>query len=196
MGGRLTHLFTRWFPKTEPELRVGMLGLDNAGKTTILYQLKLERNIEPVPTVGFNVENVRCGKMVLNIWDVSGDRPRTRTLWQHYNQNTRAIIFVIDATDMRRLPRAVDELRWLWCRPELTEAVYLLYANKQDLPGALGAEQLVTILQLQSLSQQWAIQECCAINGMGLSDGLQQLQQMLTHNRSKRLSATLSNKLF
>ncbi|XP_036339042.1 ADP-ribosylation factor 4-like [Rhagoletis pomonella] len=194
MGGRISQLFGRWFPKVEPELRVGMLGLDNAGKTTILYQLKLDRNIESVPTVGFNVEKVRCGKMVMNIWDVSGSRPRTRVLWEHYNQNTRAIIFVVDATDVRRLPRALDELRWLWCRPELAEAVFLLFANKQDLPGALGAEQLMALLQLQSLTQQWAIQECCAINGMGLAEGLQQLQQMLTSTRGKRHSGTYSIK--
>ncbi|XP_054728218.1 ADP-ribosylation factor 4-like [Anastrepha obliqua] len=171
MGGRLSQLFGRWFPKAEPELRV-----------------------DPLPTVGFNVENVRCGKMLLNIWDVSGAHPSTRTLWQNYNQNTRAIIFVIDATDVRRLPRAIDELRWLWCRPELAEAVFLLFANKQDLPGALGAEQLVALLQLRTLSQQWAIQECCAINGTGLSEGLQQLQQMLSSTRNKRLSATFSIK--
>ncbi|XP_012158540.1 ADP-ribosylation factor-like [Ceratitis capitata] len=196
MGIRLSNLIERWFPKHEPELRVGMLGLDNAGKTTILYQLKIERNVEPLPTVGFNVENVRCGKMLLNIWDVSGDRPRTRTLWQHYNQNTRAIIFVIDATDVRRLTRAMDELRWLCCRPELTGAVYLLFANKQDLPGALSAEQLVTLLQLRRLAQPWAIQECCAINGVGLADGLQQLEEMLGSARGRRISGTFSNKLF
>ncbi|XP_067636871.1 uncharacterized protein [Eurosta solidaginis] len=194
MGGRLSQLFERWFPKAEPDLRVGMLGLDNAGKTTILYQFKLERYEDTLPTVGFNVENVRCGKLLLNIWDVSGAQPRTRTLWQHYNQNIRAIIFVIDATDVRRLPRAKDELHWLWCRPELATAVYLIFANKQDLPGALGAEQLVPLLHLQALSKPWAIQECCAINGMGLAEGLQQLQQMLTCSRGKRFSVTCTIK--
>lgn len=184
MGHKWSQLISRFFGRGEPAIRVGMLGLDNAGKTTILYQLKTHVNVQPQPTVGFNVETVKCGRILLNIWDISGSEPRTRLIWQHYNQQkTKAIIFVIDCADLERIPIAAAELRWLWFLPELSEAVFLIFANKQDLNGALSADQLMLRLGLRSFPN-WSIQECCALNGMGLWDGVQQMEQMLLQRRN------------
>ena len=60
-----------------------MLGLDGAGKTTILYKLKLGESISTVPTIGFNVENVQYKKLSMTIWDIGG-QTRLRKLWHHY----------------------------------------------------------------------------------------------------------------
>lgn len=178
MGLKFSSLFSRIFGKTIPEMRIGMMGLDNAGKTTILYQLKLERNVHAAPTIGFNVETVRFHNMLLNIWDVSG-RPRTRQLWEHYNQNTHAIIFVVDAADTARFQHALEELQWLLWRPHLENTKILLFANKQDLVTAVGAEELAQQMQMHKRKQPWVVQECCAINGSGLHEGLEKLTHIL-----------------
>jgi small GTP-binding protein len=63
-----------------------MLGLDSVGKTTILYKLKLDEAICTVPTIGFNVEQVKYENLTITIWDMGGQE-KIRTLWQHYFTN-------------------------------------------------------------------------------------------------------------
>jgi small GTP-binding protein len=79
-----------------------MISLDAAGKTTILYQLKLGEVVTTIPTIGFNVETVQVKGIDLTIWDVGGC-DKIRPLWRHYFQNTQAIIFVIDSNDTDRM---------------------------------------------------------------------------------------------
>ena len=75
-----------------------MLGLDSAGKTTILYKLKLDTLVTTIPTIGFNVENVKFKSLNMTVWDVGGQE-KIRPLWRHYYQNVDAVIFVIDSND-------------------------------------------------------------------------------------------------
>lgn len=49
-----------------------MLGLDAAGKTTIVYKLKLGEIVTTIPTIGFNVETVEYKKIQFTMWDVGG----------------------------------------------------------------------------------------------------------------------------
>ena len=72
------------------ELRILMLGLDSAGKTTILYQIKMAQEIETLPTVGFNVETVKYKNVLLNLWDVGG-QDKIRPLWRHYYTGSQVI---------------------------------------------------------------------------------------------------------
>ena len=66
--------------------RILMLGLDAAGKTTILFKLKLNENVSTIPTIGFNVETVTPVKNVtFTVWDVGGQE-KIRQLWRHYFQ--------------------------------------------------------------------------------------------------------------
>lgn len=83
-------------------LRILMVGLDNAGKTTILYKLKIGEVVTTIPTIGFNVENVEYKNLKFTVWDVGGQQT-IRQLWKHYYSNTDGIIFVIDSHDNRRL---------------------------------------------------------------------------------------------
>ena len=79
-----------------------MVGLDNAGKTTILYKLKIGEVVTTIPTIGFNVENVEYKNLKFTVWDVGGQQS-IRQLWKHYYSNTDGIIFVIDANDTKRI---------------------------------------------------------------------------------------------
>jgi small GTP-binding protein len=96
MGTLISKYFADLFSKQE--LRALMLGLDAAGKTTILYKLKLGEYVTSVPTIGFNVEQVEFQKVKFAIWDVGG-QDKIRKLWKHYYQNTQALIYVVDSSD-------------------------------------------------------------------------------------------------
>ncbi|KAA8529590.1 hypothetical protein F0562_034310 [Nyssa sinensis] len=94
MGLTFTKLFSRLFAKKE--MRILMVGLDAAGKTTILYKLKLGEIVTTIPTIGFNVETVEYKNISFTVWDVGG-QDKIRPLWRHYFQNTQGLIFVVDS---------------------------------------------------------------------------------------------------
>lgn len=81
MGGQLSKMMGKIFGSKE--MRLLMLGLDAAGKTTILYKLKLGQDVTTIPTVGFNVETVTYKNVKFNVWDVGG-QDKIRPLWRHY----------------------------------------------------------------------------------------------------------------
>lgn len=93
--------------------KVLILGLDGAGKTTVLYKLKLNETVSSVPTIGFNVETVQPTKNVsFTVWDVGGQEV-LRPLWKHYFQNCDGLLFVVDSADKDRLGEAKNELAWI-----------------------------------------------------------------------------------
>ncbi|KAJ4456240.1 putative ADP-ribosylation factor 1 [Paratrimastix pyriformis] len=190
MGNAFVHWFEGLFGKKD--YRILMLGLDAAGKTSILFKLKLNENIHTIPTIGFNMEELELPgtNTRFQVWDVGG-QVKIRHLWRHYYRGTHAIIFVVDSSDTGRiaceagdcLNCARDELRLLLGSDELRGASLLIFANKQDLPGALSGSALREHLQLDSLARghQWFIQPCCAMTGDGLAQGLQWLSNSLRH---------------
>eukprot|EP00930_Biecheleria_cincta_P069471 TRINITY_DN5720_c0_g1_i1.p1 TRINITY_DN5720_c0_g1~~TRINITY_DN5720_c0_g1_i1.p1 ORF type:complete len:174 (-),score=40.09 TRINITY_DN5720_c0_g1_i1:42-563(-) len=147
--------------------------LDAAGKTTTLYRLKLGVQVRTLPTVGFNVEKLEYKNIVFTVWDLGGQN-RTRQIWQHYYQNTDALIFVIDSSDRARIDEAHEELMRMLSRDEMKECSLLVMANKQDLPNAMTTQELVQRLGLNQLGKQrkWLVQETCATVGEGLHEGL------------------------
>ncbi|KAK8997721.1 hypothetical protein V6N11_012262 [Hibiscus sabdariffa] len=170
MGLSFAKLFSRLFAKKE--MRILMVGLDAAGKTTILYKLKLGEIVTTIPTIGFNVETVEYKNISFTVWDVGG-QDKIRPLWRHYFQNTQGLIFVVDSNDRDRAVEARDELHRMLNEDELRDAVLLVFANKQDLPNAMNAAEITDKLGLHSLRQRhWYIQSTCATSGEGLYEGL------------------------
>merc|ERR1712083_1033478 len=154
------------------EMRILMVGLDAAGKTTILYKLKLGEVVTTIPTVGFNVETVEYKNINFTVWDVGG-QDKIRKLWRYYYQNTQGLIFVVDSCDRDRIEEAREELNKLLCDEEMRDAALLVFANKQDLPNAMTANELTEKLELQNLrNRQWYIQSACATAGDGLYEGM------------------------
>ncbi|CAK9027847.1 ADP-ribosylation factor [Durusdinium trenchii] len=154
------------------EMRILMLGLDAAGKTTILYRLKLAEVVTTIPTVGFNVETVEYKNIKFNVWDVGG-QDKIRKLWRFYYQGTDGLIFVVDSSDRDRINDAKEELQHLLQHDELRDAVLLVLANKQDLPYAMPAAEIVEKLELKHLQNRaWYCQSTVASTGDGLYEGL------------------------
>lgn len=177
MGLTISSAFTRLFGKKQ--MRILMVGLDAAGKTTILYKLKLGEIVTTIPTIGFNVETVDYKNICFTVWDVGG-QDKIRPLWRHYFQNTQGLIFVVDSNDRERITEAEKELKSMLKEDELRDAVVLVFANKQDLPNAMQASELVDKLNLNSLrNRSWHIQATCATQGNGLYEGLDWLSTEL-----------------
>merc|ERR1712075_35418 len=120
------------------DCRILMVGLDAAGKTTILHKLKLGEVVTTIPTVGFNVETVEYKNISFTVWDVGG-QDKIRKLWRHYYQGTQGLIFVIDSNDRDRVEDAREELAKILSEDEMRDAVVLVFANKQDLPNSMPA---------------------------------------------------------
>ena len=151
-----------------------MLGLDAAGKTTILYKLKLGQVVSSVPTIGFNVENVEFEKVKFTVWDVGG-QDKIRQLWKHYYQNTQALIYVVDSSDKERVDLARTQLQKMLAEDELKDAILLVLANKQDM-GIMSVSEVVERLGLHTLrGREWNIQGTCALTGDGLGEGFKWL---------------------
>merc|ERR1719363_23647 len=132
----MSKIWQRMVSKTE--LRILMVGLDAAGKTTILYKLHLGEVVTTIPTIGFNVETVEYKNINFTVWDVGG-QDKIRKLWRHYYTNTQGLIFVVDSNDRERMDAARDELHRMLNEDELRDSVLLVFANKQDLPNAMNA---------------------------------------------------------
>ncbi|CAK5274503.1 unnamed protein product [Mycena citricolor] len=175
--GIATGIFSRLFDGLlgKREMRLLMLGLDGAGKTTILYKLKLGEIVISIPTIGFNVETLDYKNVSLNVWDIGG-QDKIRHLWRYYYQNAQAIIFVVDSSDRDRIIIAREELHQMMNEDELRDALLLVYANKQDMPDALSTAEMADKLGLSGLRHRtWYIQATCAMSGEGMYEGLEWL---------------------
>jgi small GTP-binding protein len=182
------NLFAKAFQAlvSKREMRILMVGLDAAGKTTILYKLKLGEVVTTIPTIGFNVETVEYKNISFTVWDVGG-QDKIRPLWRHYYQNTQGIIFVVDSNDRDRIDDSKDyehsakeELHRMLAEDELRDAVLLVFANKQDLPNAMKVQEVTERLGLNKLrNRQWYIQGSSAPTGDGLYEGLDWLSTTL-----------------
>ncbi|KAK4392641.1 ADP-ribosylation factor 1, partial [Sesamum angolense] len=191
--GKMGIVFTRLFSSLfgNKEARILVLGLDNAGKTTILYRLQMGEVVSTIPTIGFNVETMQYNNIKFQVWDLGG-QTSIRPYWRCYFPNTQAIIYVVDSSDTDRLVIAKEEFHaifggkqenrfdysmepeydcsgegsgklcsvslFLYAEEELKGAVVLLFANKQDLPGALDDAAITEALELHRIkNRQWAI---------------------------------------
>ena len=178
MGGLFSRVFGDLIGKKD--CKIVMVGLDAAGKTTVLYKLKLGDMVTTIPTIGFNVETVEYKNLKFTMWDVGG-QDKLRPLWRHYYENTNAVIYVVDSNDATRMDASRNELHKLLDAPELNDATLLVLANKQDLPNAVSPAEVADRMGLTSLpaTRKWYIQGCCATQGDGLFEGLDWLAVQL-----------------
>ena len=177
MGSFFSRLWTKLLGKKE--VRILMVGLDAAGKTTILYQLKMGEIVKTIPTIGFNVETIEYQGLSFTVWDVGG-QDKIRVLWKHYYQNTDGLIFVIDSNDKDRIEDAAEELKKMLQEDELKDVVCLVMANKQDLNGALSPNEVTDKLGMNLLKgRHWLVQGTSATTGQGLKEGLDWMAEVL-----------------
>ncbi|XGW29348.1 hypothetical protein V3C99_008845, partial [Haemonchus contortus] len=179
MGTAWSRIRFYWFGRKP--CRILMVGLDNAGKTTLLYKLKLGEVITTIPTIGFNLETVEYRNVSFTVWDVGGQQ-RIRALWKYYFRDTQAIIFVVDSADVDRMEEARNEIHSLVADAELHDAVLLVFANKQDMPNAMSATEISKALDMHCImNREWYVQTSNAITGEGLVEGLEWLHSVVVN---------------
>ena len=177
-----------------------MLGLDSAGKTTILYNIKTNDEINTLPTVGFNVETIKYKNILLNLWDVGG-QDKIRPLWRHYYTGSQVsfqitiqgvyiviqgLIFVLDCADRDRIDEARLELARILENKEMAGAPLLVFANKQDQKYAVKATEVPSLLGLDKMvNRAWFVQPSCAKERKGLDPGLNWLIQNTASKKKK-----------
>ncbi|XP_063232942.1 ADP-ribosylation factor-like protein 3 [Bacillus rossius redtenbacheri] len=155
------------------ELRLLLVGLDNAGKTTLLKSLASEDVSHVTPTQGFNIKSVQSEGFKLNVWDIGGQR-KIRPYWKNYLENTDVLIYVVDSADLGRLDETGEELEELLADGRLAGVPLLVYANKQDLVHAAPAAEVAERLGLPAVKDRaWQIQACSATAGEGVKDGME-----------------------
>eukprot|EP01013_Petalomonas_cantuscygni_P011522 TRINITY_DN2499_c0_g1_i2.p1 TRINITY_DN2499_c0_g1~~TRINITY_DN2499_c0_g1_i2.p1 ORF type:complete len:181 (+),score=28.22 TRINITY_DN2499_c0_g1_i2:202-744(+) len=169
MGSFFSRIFAMFGNR---EVRVLILGLDNAGKTTILYKLQVGEVVSTMPTIGFNVETIRYNNVKFQVWDLGG-QTSIRPYWRCYYSNTDAIIYVVDSADRERIGIAREELIAMLEEQELANTILLVLANKQDMPNAMGPLEITERLGLTHLRNRvWHIAGTNAITGDGLCEAL------------------------
>jgi len=147
MFGLLHGLYVQYTAKVE--LNILILGLDHAGKTTMLEQLKgIYKKMPGIrpdripPTIGLNIGKMDVSGCKCLFWDVGGQL-KLRSLWDRYYAEAHGMIFVLDANDRSRLEEALETFQAVRESDELQGIPILIVANKQDLPGAMPAEEIL-----------------------------------------------------
>lgn len=161
------------------EKRILLLGLDNAGKTSVLRSLGGEDTKSIMPTQGFNIKSIELSdktgghKFKLDMWDIGGQKT-IRPYWKNYYDNVDSLIYVVDSSDKARVEESSKELNLLLAEAKLASVPLLVFANKQDLhPNCLSPKELAESFNLSNIrNRKWQIQGCSAKTGAGLQDGV------------------------
>jgi len=152
----IVNWFRSLFWKQEMELT--LVGLQNSGKTTLVNVLASGQFSEDmIPTVGFNMKKITKGNVTIKLWDIGG-QPRFRSMWERYCRGVNAILFVVDAADPEKFEATKKELHDLLSKPPLASIPLLVLGNKNDLPAAIGVEEIISKLDLKSITGR---EVCC-----------------------------------
>lgn len=157
------------------EMRLLILGLDNAGKTTVLKRFNGEDISEVSPTLGFQIKTLHFAGYALSVWDVGG-QSSIRAYWRNFFEQTDGLVWVVDSTDAGRLAACREELHALLKQERLSGAPLLVLYNKADVEGAWPLERVRDFLGLQEIrGRQWALLPSSALTGSGLLQGMRWL---------------------
>uniref|UniRef100_A0A914EBR3 ADP-ribosylation factor-like protein 6 n=1 Tax=Acrobeloides nanus TaxID=290746 RepID=A0A914EBR3_9BILA len=169
--------------------RVVLLGLDGAGKTTVLYRLKWQEIVLPPPTIGFNCEKFRSKHGLSRghgfiFWDVEG-QDHARSLWRTYLKQASAVVFVVDARDSNRFEEVKTEIEHIVRLKDFaSHAPILLLGNKQDKISAIPADELLKKLSIDFKNHPVYPLGCCALTGEGLECMFDELLYAITESKA------------
>jgi ADP-ribosylation factor-like protein 1 len=181
--------FSKWLIsklRAEKKAKILILGLDAAGKTTLTKYVNTGAFLDGItPTIGQNIDTINFEGWDITTIDVAGQE-QFRFLWEIHYPGCSAVIFVIDAADIERLPEARDILRiHLINNPILERVPALIIANKQDLPQAIQAPMLIQLLNLHldMKERTFAVFDCSALTGKGVVEAFAWLVNQLEMNK-------------
>ncbi|KAH3765607.1 Small COPII coat GTPase sar1 [Pelomyxa schiedti] len=170
----------KYFGFWEKKATLLLLGLDNAGKTTLLYKLKNDTITFFSPTQRPSLEQLRIGTCTLTTYDLGGHK-MVREMWRDYFMGTDAIVFMVDAADTARIPEAQAELAGLLQDSQLNDIPIAVFGNKCDIwDKALPGEEFVRSMGLEPYlspgnTRPVRVFMTSLVQGTGYPDGLEWL---------------------
>ena len=170
--------------KKNPNILI--LGLDNAGKTTLLKCLTHTTNeeIKTTPTLGINVKSIIYNGFQISLIDIGGQQS-IRQYWSAYYQNQEmdALIYVVDAADDMRIAECNEQFKILLNEPALANVPILVYANKSDISGCLEADEILEKLEMNDIEgRDWSLYACSALKGTGVEEGIKWVLEKIAEN--------------
>jgi len=174
-------------------MEVTLVGLQNSGKTNLVKALTSGQFVEEItPTLGFQMTKVTKGDVTITLWDLGG-QPRFRCLWERYCRGCDAIVYVVDASDHKKIPEAKKEFRALLNIPLLAGIPILVVATKNEIQTAYGVDKIIEEMELKSLADQQNREVCCYSISAKKSVNIDiTLNWMIRHSIKMRLKATRS----
>ena len=171
----------------QPDVNICIVGIDGAGKTSVLERAKGEfgSRLPPLPlnkitpTMGMNLAKMDLAGCKCTFWDLGG-ADRLRSLWDRYYAETHGFVFVVDAADADRLREARDAFCAAFDHPDLGDAPCLVLANKQDATGACGPDELALLFEVHSRDthrRRVDLRPCSAANSENVKESLVWLVQ-------------------
>lgn len=156
----------------EKQIRLLILGLDNSGKTTVVKSI-LDEDVNKIsPTLGFTINTLKYKDYTVNMWDIGG-QTTIRSYWRNYFEQTDGVIWVVDSSDKLRLKDCKEELHNLLKQDKLSGSTLLVLCNKQDIDGALSINEIMEVLDLESITtRHWMILGCSALKSEGVEKGI------------------------
>ncbi|KAI8086189.1 P-loop containing nucleoside triphosphate hydrolase protein [Halteromyces radiatus] len=177
------------------EYNVLIIGLDNAGKTTLLERIKSifmgVAGLSPdriAPTVGLNIGRIEVNSSRIKFWDLGGQRD-LQSIWQRYYSDCHAIVFVVDSTDGRRLEECKDTFETIITNDLVEGVPILMLANKQDLPNALRVEEIKEVFNKIAVklgARDSRVLPVSALEGNGVREAIDWMIKRLQRNKLNR----------
>ncbi|KAI8873048.1 P-loop containing nucleoside triphosphate hydrolase protein [Ramicandelaber brevisporus] len=184
------------------EMELTIVGLQNSGKTTLVNVLASGQfTEESIPTVGFSMRKITKGSITMRLWDIGG-QARFRSTWPRYCRGVNAILYVVDSADKNKFALARQELHELMKQQrmqqqqqqphgEVVGIPLLVLASKNDLDGAVSAQDMIDELRLRDIrDREVCIYSISAKNQVNIDVTLKWLAK---HTASQQLKAAAAS---
>ncbi|CAD8182086.1 unnamed protein product [Paramecium octaurelia] len=171
MGNPFSILFNRKKPQ------ILIIGLDAAGKSTILNQLGLGTVENFQIGIGYQQKKLETKSFNIFTWNIQGPNG-VRLIWKHFYETSQALVLVVDLTDKERMEEIKEWLEYCLIDNKKNQLPLLIYANKIDL-AQISFNDLVSELKFEKFSNNWHLQPCCAITREGIEDGFTWILQQI-----------------